>query len=234
VSASEIVISTSTPYPGLAALAQRYGARLFVHGQNRGIAHDWNAALAQSTTDWVTIAHQDDLYYPDFIAWTMAAAASAEDALLVFTGYEELVGDRRRRHSTLLTIKRALLELGFLGRGQVSTRRARIRCLRFGCPIPCPSVTLHRARAAVQFNERFQVNLDWAAWLALCETEGSFVWVRSVLMGHRIHASSETSNAIQAGRRAKEDALILGRLWPGWIGRLLARSYRLAYASNNS
>ena len=75
---------------------------------------------------------------------------------------------------------------------------------------------------------------DWAAWLDLCERDGSFVWVREVLMSHRLHEESETTQAIAAGRRAQEDERLLRKLWPAWIARMIVRSYELAYASNKA
>jgi glycosyltransferase involved in cell wall biosynthesis len=59
-----VVVSTSTPFPGLEHVCERHGARLQVHGPNQGISHDWNVAYASATTDWVTLAHQDDIYDP--------------------------------------------------------------------------------------------------------------------------------------------------------------------------
>lgn len=230
---SQIVVVTSTPSPALAALVQARGLPLVVHPGPPGIATDWNAALAQAQGDWVTLAHQDDLYHPRFCEATLQALEARPDALLAFTDYEEETEQGPRRGTTLLRIKQILLEFGFLGRDAVRSRFARTTALRFGCPIPCPSVTVRRAEG-VQFDPAYGVNLDWAAWLDLCERPGSFVWVREVLMAHRIHASSETTQAIAAGRRAEEDVRLLQRLWPAWIARMIVRTYGLAYASNKA
>lgn len=230
---SEIVVSTCTPSPELEALADSYGVRLAVHRGPGGIANDWNAALGQATGDWVTIAHQDDLYHPSFCERTLEALERTPGALMAFTDYEELAEDGPRPRSLLLKIKRVLLEIGFLGRSVASSRLARTNALRFGCAIPCPSVTL-RGAAQIRFDPDFGVNLDWAAWLDLCGRKGSFVWVREVLMAHRIHEASETTQAIAAGRRAQEDERLLRRLWPAWIARMIVRSYNLAYASNKA
>ena len=226
-----IILVTSTPSAWLDEVAASHGLPLVVHGPNRGIAHDWNTALAQAGTTWATIAHQDDIYHPRFAEATLQALAMHQDALLAFTDYEEATMAGLRRGTSLLRIKRVLLEAGFLGRDAIRSRRARGMTLRFGCPIPCPSVTL-RVDANVRFDESLGVGLDWAAWLELCDRPGAFVWVREVLMAHRIHGDSETTAAIGGGRRAMEDENLLRRLWPDWIARMIVRSYRLAYASN--
>lgn len=227
---SPILLSTSTPNFGLTLLAVEYGTRLAVHSPSTGIGHDWNAALALASTQWVTLAHQDDVYLPDFAERTLAAAANNPEALMVMTGYAELIGTRPRMLTPMLAIKRMLLELGFLGRDAVASAAAKRRLLRFGCPVPCPAVTL-RASAGMRFREDLKVNLDWDAWLRLADQAGAFAYVRQTLMLHRIHAGSETSDGIRAGVRAREDLMMFRAQWPAPIARLLARAYAMSYAA---
>ena len=229
VSRSRIVISTSTPYSGIDELAARYRAELYVHGPNRGIGHDWNMALAQSDSTWTTLAHQDDLYHAQYSKQVVAAGRAVEGALIVFTDYSE-IGDEIAPGHSLLRLKRVLLELAFAGRNAIVSPAAKKRALRFGSPIPCPSVTYHRhALSAFRFREDFRVSLDWAAWLDLACTPGAFVWLREILMGHRIHAASETFSGLCDGARRNEDFEILSRIWPTPVASLILASYRLAY-----
>ena len=226
---SAIVVATATPYDGLAELVGAHGAKLAINPKGGGIGRDWNFALDQAESPWVTIAHQDDLYLPDFTAATLALTERVPDATLVMTGYEELLETTRRAHTPMLWIKRLLLEIGFLGRQAVGTRGAKTRLLRFGCPIPCPSVTVHRERTAIRFREDLRVNLDWDAWLRLAAAPGAFAYSRQRLMVHRIHAASETSAGIREGARGREDLMVFESLWPPPIARLLARGYALSY-----
>lgn len=228
---SPIMISTSTPYPALDRLAQEFGAQLLTHSPNIGIGHDWNQALSQvqARTEWATIAHQDDIYLPGFAEETLAAASRHPEALMVMTGYGELVGEQVRSLTPMLGIKRLLLELGFLGREQVAARSGKRRLLRFGCAIPCPAVSLRLTAAVPRFREDMKVNLDWDAWLRLADTAGSFAYVRRKLMLHRIHSGSETSDGIRMGVRAQEDLMMFRSLWPEPIARLLARAYAMSY-----
>jgi glycosyltransferase involved in cell wall biosynthesis len=227
---STVVIATSTPHEGLAAIADEFGARLAVHAPNAGIGSDWNFALAQARTPWVTLAHQDDVYLPTFTERSLALADTRPDLALVLTGYGELLGTDTRTTTPMLLVKRALLELGFLGRGAVSNPGAKLRLLRFGCPIPCPSVTLNMALLdGLRFREDLKVNLDWEAWMRLARADGAFAYAREPLMLHRIHATSETSAAIRQGVRAVEDRMMFDALWPRPIARLLARAYTLSY-----
>lgn len=227
---SQIVVATSTPYQGLESLAGEFGARLAVHSPNTGIGRDWNFALSQAATPWVTLAHQDDVYLPTFTERTLACADAHPGTVLVLTGYGEMSGDTTRTLTPMLLVKRLLLELGFLGRSAVSRRGAKLRLLRFGCPIPCPSVTLDMAAIGeLRFREDLRVNLDWEAWARLARTSGGFGCVRGCLMLHRIHAGSETSAGIREGVRAAEDRMMFEALWPRPIAHLLARAYTLSY-----
>lgn len=231
---SHVVMSTSTPCEHQRLLAAEFGIPLHVHEPPRGIAQDWNEAVAAAPAgaEWITVAHQDDLYHADFAARTMAAVSRSRDAVVAFSSYRELDENGLRGYTTLMAIKRLLLELGFVGRNVVRGR-ARRRCLWFGTPIPCPAVTLNRRLGAL-FDPEYGVSLDWAAWLDACEHDGAFVWVREPLMTHRIHTASETTQAIAAGKRMQEDARLLRRLWPEWIARMIAQSFRIAYASNRT
>jgi glycosyltransferase involved in cell wall biosynthesis len=226
---SPIVICTSTPYEGLQALADEFGARLVVHSPNAGIGRDWNVALQNAGAHWATLAHQDDVYLPHFAADTLAAVQRHPDALLVMTAYGERVDARTRTFTLMLAVKRVLQALAFLGRNAIGTRGAKRRLLRFGCAIACPSVTLRLTPELPQFREDLRLNLDWDMWLRLAAQHGAFARVRKVSMLHRIHAGSETSGGTRAGIRAREDLLMFSALWPVPIARLLARVYAWSY-----
>lgn len=232
---SPVVVCTSTPYDGLAQLCEEMGAQLVSHSPNRGIAHDWNMALDSVEAEWVTIAHQDDIYLPGFASRTMRMVERNPEAILVFTGYQEMDERGVRRTGTPLRIKRILIEMAMLGRERVTTRFARTNLLRFGCPIPCPSVTL-RKRAlpdGFRFDPGFRVNLDWDFWLRLAqEVEGAFACDRIALMHHRIHRGSETTFGIVDGVRSREDRELFGRVWPGPLASIIARAYARSYHYN--
>jgi glycosyltransferase involved in cell wall biosynthesis len=234
---SPVVVCTSTPHEGLAPLCEELGAHLVIHSPNRGIAHDWNMALDSVDAEWVTIAHQDDTYLPEFAGRTMRMIERNPSAILTFTGYKEIDGGGVRGMSTPLRIKRVLIEFAMLGRESVSTHFARRNLLRFGCPIPCPSVTLRRGAlpADLRFSSEFKVNLDWDFWLRLAtEIDGAFACDRAVLMHHRIHPGSETTSGIADGTRLHEDRELLGRIWSAPLASLIAKAYSRAYHYNEA
>lgn len=226
---SEIILSTSTPSDALNRVAERFGVPVRTHGPNGGIGRDWNAARACATRSWVTIAHQDDVYLPDFVARTMEAVSRSPDASLVLTGYAELLDTTVRERTLMLRIKSLLLEFGYFGRSSVSRTGAKLRLLRFGCPIACPSVTLGPSLSGLQFREDLRVDLDWEAWIRAARAPGAFCYVRERLMLHRIHEASETTAGVRDGVRAREDVEMFGSLWPAPLAALIARAYAFSY-----
>lgn len=229
-SGSRVVVSTSTPFEGIETLAKEYGAEIFVHSPNRGIGHDWNMALEQSRTTWTTLAHQDDVYYREYSARVCDAGGNSEDTLIVFSDYVEVRQNGKCSVGPLLMLKRLLLHGGFLGRNTIASRGAKMRALRLGSSIPCPAVTYHRrAIESFRFREDLRVSLDWAAWLDLATRRGAFVWVRDVLMEHRIHPVSETRRALDDGSRRREDLDLLQMLWPRPVAKLLSAAFSVAY-----
>lgn len=227
------IVSTSTPHDGLDAICERHGASLVVHGPNRGIGHDWNMAYQAATTDWVTLAHQDDVYEPGYAAFVLDRAAAYPDDAMVCSAYYEIVDGERRPPVAMLRIKRVLLELGFAGAGRVTSRARKRLALRFGNPVACPTVALNtRVLGDFRFRDDMRTNMDWVAWLDIAERPGGISLSRQPLVGHRIHAESETSASIDGGERYREDLEVFERLWPDPVARLLATVYARAYHSN--
>ncbi|MBA2237269.1 MAG: glycosyltransferase [Lysobacter sp.] len=229
---TRVLIATSTPNLHIRGLADAHGLPLHINPQRGGIGSDWNFALSLADAPWVTLAHQDDIYLPRFVALTLQAISADPDAVLAFTRYQEIEGETLRRSSRLIGIKHALLELGFAGGSRAATRVAKTNVLRFGCAIACPAVTINAAASRLRFRTDLEVDLDWAAWLDLARAPGSFVYIREPLMRHRVHADSGTSAAIDTGRRLAEDEALLRSLWPAAIARAITATYRIAYRSN--
>jgi hypothetical protein len=229
--ATRTLIATSTPNEHIHAVARRHGIPVHLNPEpGGGIGADWNFAIGQATTPWVTLAHQDDIYLPNFAERILWALSRHRDASLVFTQYDELERARIRPASSLIRIKKLLLELGFLGGSRASTVFFKTNTLRFGCAIPCPAVTLKAN--GLRFRTDLKVDLDWAAWLQMARAPGAFIYIRERLMQHRVHPDSETSSAISAGVRFAEDEAMLHSLWPAIIARAILASYRTAYRSN--
>jgi glycosyltransferase involved in cell wall biosynthesis len=221
--ASTVVVTTSTPNAHISSAAAAHDVPVIVNPVCGGIAADWNFALAQASTPWVTLAHQDDWYDPTYAERCLAAGTAAARPLLVFSAADERMEETGQRVENVL-IKRAICEAVFLGRGAIDARWRKRLLLSFADPIPCPAVMLYREAAReFTFTSGWKTGLDWVAWLDLATRDGSFVYVRTALVRRRVHAACATQTDLQA--RADEDMKILRGLWPAPVAAALARVY---------
>ena len=106
---SKVLIATSTPNAYIKGLAEKYALPLYVNMGDKGIAQDWNFAYAQANTDYVTIAHQDDVYLPHYTEDILSLVSDAKKPLIAFTDYGELRNGEAVLVNKLLKIKRLLL-----------------------------------------------------------------------------------------------------------------------------
>jgi glycosyltransferase involved in cell wall biosynthesis len=228
---SKVIIATSTPNKSIERAAQKYDVPLFVNpSSGGGIAADWNFAYASSDAAYVTIAHQDDVYFSEYTR--SVSRAAREDALILFTDYAELCGDTAIEKSPLLSVKRRMNHPLRL-RALQKSRFVRNRILSLGSSVCCPSVTFHKSRlSGFSFDPAFKCDLDWDAWSRIARQKGSFVYIPDRLMGHRIHGESETTRLLGSGERFLEDLAMLRRFWPAPLAKLVMRLYRQSAKSN--
>jgi hypothetical protein len=232
---SDILLATSTPTAELAALAKEYSIPLHVNPLRSDIAADWNFALAQARASYVTLAHQDDLFAPAYVAHLGGALRRHPDAVLAFCDYSEHTALGARPININVCIKRALRRRAFGARECIAEAREKIRLLSLGNPICCPSVMLNRnALADFRFPGGFKTNLDWSAWLELARRPGGFVYVDERLVSKGVHADSETTATIANRAREREDRALFDTLWPRPIAAALAAIYKLGYRANRS
>ena len=226
---SRIALSTSTPSAFLERVAAQAGVETRVNPRREGIAADWNFALAQAETRYVTLAHQDDIYAPAFTAASLALFAREPQAALCFTGYQEVDDEGRPKSSRISRVKH-LIELATIGRREVLKGRALRAFLSFGNPLPCSSVTFDRQNLEpFQFSAEFQSNLDWDAWWRLAQAGKTFLHVPQRLVGRRHNALTATSRLIADGTRRTEDLAMFRKAWPRPLADAIALTYRAGY-----
>lgn len=229
---SKILITTATPSAHIAATAKKYEIPVIINKEAPGIASDWNFALRYCKTQYCTLAHQDDIYAPEYTEKMLKAIKKAPQNLIAFCDYQEQKGDSNRFWLPYLIVKRILLFPFYLKHNcqSIFVKKA---ILSLGCPICCPSVTFNLDMLKdFQFNSKFTINLDWNAWLKLAKQEGGFSFVPKSLMRHRISSESETSMGLQENRRQNEDKIIFQSLWPKYIASLLAKTYGFCYTNS--
>ena len=230
---SDIYITTSTPSPYIDETAKKYGIKTFTTGPGQGIAHDWNFSLSVAKTKYVTLAHQDDLYDNKYTELCIKATEKFNDTLICFTGYSELVDDKERSSTLMLSVKKFLNFIFMPFNKNIKSKAWKKLSQSFGTPIPCPSVMYNKEMLHdFKFSEKYKVSLDWDAWLRMSGMKGRFVYVPKTLSKHRIHKASATTEGIQGNVRQQEDFEIYCRIWPTFIAKFLSRFYAGSYKSN--
>ncbi len=229
---SQILLATSTPNDLIQGMAEKYGIPLRISKGPGGIAQDWNYAYAQASTKYITLAHQDDVYEPEYAACALKGMSQAKDPLIWFSDYYEIRLGKRVAKNRLLFIKRLLVSPLRL-KGLQRLTAAKRCCLALGNSICCPAVTFAAGRLPREiFTPHFRSNVDWQAWERLSRLRGSFRYHPQMLVGHRIHGESETSKVIGDSRRSAEDLEMFHKFWPMPIARRLARLYASSEKSN--
>jgi len=233
---SNIIIVTSTPSGYIASMAKKYELRYFVnHGQG-GITQDWNFGYkcARDTykSEYITIAHQDDVYENDYLLSIKRKLEKVEHPLIIFTDYYEIRDEKKILANTILRIKRLMLfplRLPYLDKSKWMRRRI----LSFGSPICCPSVTFAvNNLPKVVFENHYRACEDWEAWEKISKLKGEFIYIPHKLVGHRIHEESETTAAIGDNKRTVEEFQMFCKFWPKIIAKILVGQYSKSQKSN--
>lgn len=233
---SPVLLCTATPSARLEELAASHGFQYCVNPDAPDIAGDWNFAVSCARAegaDYVTLCHQDDIYLPGYGAAFRKAAAAHDDILIFFTDYGEQRGDRVVTSSRLLNIKRLLLWMMRIKPLQ-TWRFAKRRTLSLGDPICCPAVTLSLHRLPENLFQRgMMTNLDWQAWEQASRLPGRFAYHREMLMLHRIHPASTTSQVLGDGGRSAQDEIMFRKFWIAPVAKLLSKWYANSEKSND-
>lgn len=233
---TNIIIVTSTPNDFIRAIAQKYRISCYVNMEDKGITQDWNfayqCAKENYNSDFITIAHQDDIYEKDYVETLQKMMGREKRPLIFFSDYYEIRDGKRIEKNQILKVKRLML---FPLRFRIfqKSRWIRRRILSFGSPICCPSVTFAAENMPpVIFQNHFRACEDWEAWEKLSRYKGAFVYSAKKLVGHRIHADSETSAAIEDQVRSKEELEMFCKFWPAGIAKFLGKKYAKSQESN--
>lgn len=229
---SKVIVVTSTPNAHIDELCKKYDVPLTINDGEGGIVQDWNFAYETANTKYVTIAHQDDVYLPDYTFELLNKAKQTGNMIIAFTDYAELREGSVKAENQILRIKRIMLAplkiLWF--QRSVFVRR---RILSLGCPICCPSVMFAKENISGEvFQKGYRSDEDWQAWEKLSKYKGSFVYASKILMYHRIHEESETSIIIGDNARTTEDYEMFCKFWSKPLAKLLVKFYSKSQKSN--
>lgn len=230
---SNVVLSTSTPNEYIRNIAIKYNIPLMISEGSTSLANDWNFAIKSAKTELVTLAHQDDIYAPDYSKKIIEAYKNEKSPIILFTDYGELRNRQIVKSNRLLKIKRLMLfplRLPLLR----NSRFVRRRILSLGSAICCPAVTFVKSRIQDPlFQDNMKSNIDWQAWELLSKNKGGFIYIPQILMLHRIHRESTTSELLEQKARKQEDIFMFKKFWPLPIAKTIERIYQKAEKSNS-
>ena len=174
---SNIIMATSTPNPMIKELSEKYTIPLYINKGESGITQDWNFALGNVKTRYATIAHQDDIYEPDYTQKILNYMENSNMPLIAFSDYYELRNGRKILDNSILKIKKMML-LPLRFSVFRSSRFVRRRVLSLGDPICCPSVTFCMDNLPqLIFSHGFRSCEDWEAWEKISRLKGDFLYM---------------------------------------------------------
>ena len=228
----KIILVTSTPNEHIESLVRKYQLEYYINTGKSGIAEDWNFGLSKADKRVVTIAHQDDIYEPEYVLKVLENINKQNKTIIAFTDYGELRNEERVTENKLLKTKRVMLLLLKIKYLQ-NVRFVRRRILSFGSAICCPSVAFVKENLPQPiFQPGYRSDVDWQAWEMLSREKGAFVYCSDILMYHRIHEDSATTAIIADHDRTKEDYEMFCKFWPKWIANIIEYFYKKGEDSN--
>ncbi len=235
----KVIMVTSTPSAYIEGIARKYQFDYFVNpDKGKGIGADWEFAASCAQTQYVTIAHQDDVYFPDYAKNVLDSFARYPDSLIVFTNSCDKINGELKFNRSYLQIKRLLLWAYYIKRSW-KLKIFKAMTYAFGNAICCPSATYNVAVGGeIKFDQNYASNLDWQKWIELAQKQGRFTYVKKIMMAHRIDETTATSSLIKDNRRYNEDLRILSSIWGKTIAKFLmifySKSYKMATAEKKA
>lgn len=227
---SKVILCTSTPSEYISELAKKYDIPVYIRKGASDIKEDWNFAYDCADTDYVTIAHQDDIYHPDYAHDILKSIEkSRKQVIIAITDYlplKEKCKNGRDINSILRRLLRMPLKLQFLS----DKRWIKKRMLSLGNSICCPTVMYNKAiLGAGIFTSELKFNIDWDTFLKLACQTGRFLYVDKPLLMYRIHNDATTMSFIENQGRYAEDVIMFKKFWPDWFVKFIMKLYVKAY-----
>lgn len=254
---TKVILCTSTPNEYIEKLAEKYHIPVYVREGKSDIQDDWNFAYQMADTEYVTIAHQDDIYRENYTKELLDAFQKYPDTILAMTDYKIINQEDAVRGDVSLLIKQILklpLRIPFLA----NKRWVKLRVQSLGNAICCPSVCYHKSLIQKQRTEEvfaktdsahreaykkekgadaplFQSNmkyaLDWDGFYALAHLKGRFTYVAKELFYYRMHDGTTTQKCLKNNQKSEEEIQMFRKFWPKWVVRMIMKAYKLSYRS---
>lgn len=223
---SNIIVITSTPNDHIKNITTKYKIKLFVRNGKSDIQDDWNFAVNSSTTQLITVAHQDDVYDKHYLESIISNYS--EDVVMFCTDYYVLKNGQllKDKNAKLKTILKLPLRFDLLSKiGWI-----RRLTLSLGNSINCPSVTYNRYKIEGDiFTSDLKFSLDWDTFLKLSKYPGKTKYIPKCLIHFRVHDGATTKQFIIDEKRYNEDVIMFRKMWPEFIVKIIMKFYTKSY-----
>lgn len=222
-----VYIASSTPCEYIDDLADKYGIEVFYRDGISDIRDDWNYACSVADAEWVTVAHQDDVYYPQY-AELLHKSLECDDAVMAFTDYRCLI-ENEEVDNINCKIRR-FLRSPMKSRKLATKQWWKKHIFSLGNSICCPTVTYHKSIIDGDiFTSELKFNIDWDTFVKYADYEGPFIYIPEPLVKYRIHPDATTVKCMDNSLRITEDTIMFNKFWPKWVTGIIMTFYKLAY-----
>lgn len=228
---TNIIICTSTPSEYIRNLGDWYDIPVYVREGESDIQADWNFAYDIAKTQYVTIAHQDDRYMPDYTRTLFEKTKKYRDMSLFFCSYITLTGARPDPKARTARVKQ-LLCLPVSLTWAAGWKWVKRSCLCLGNSISCPMVTYNKNIVGqTVFQSQLKYALDWETFDRIAGKPGRFVYTREPHGYYRVHPGATSARFITERRQRKEaeDREMFRHFWPEWMVNLIMLFYKKSY-----
>lgn len=230
---SRVIICTSTPNRYITKLSAQFGYPVYVRNGAHGLQQDWNFAyeMGAERSELVTIAHQDDLYFPDYTKALLHAFQHFPDMSVFCCRYDTIDGEGNTIDGSSEKVKR-ILRLRLKDHAHADRTSVKLSALRYGNGIGCPSCTYHTKYCpAPLFRNDYKFVIDWDTLIRLAREPGRFICIEKPLMAYRVHAGAETMRNIENHNREKEEREVFRKLHLAPVTDVLMHFYKKAYGA---
>lgn len=228
---TNIILCTSTPSPYIQKLADKYDIPVYVRDGKSDIQDDWNFAYDTAQTQYVTIAHQDDVYGKNYTKVLFEKRRRYPDMSIFFCSYHAIKGTREDDKERSSMVKR-LLCLPVSMTGIAHWKWIKKSCLCLGNSISCPMITYNKnITGDTIFQSKLKYALDWEMNLKIACLPGRFVYVRQPLGFYRIHDGATSKQFLLNHKKEAEDIAMFRHFWPMWMVKLIMVFYKKSYSA---
>lgn len=191
-------------------VAESHGVRVERNAQRLGLAANWNRAIALCTTDYLVIAHQDDVYEREFLATMLPLLESHPRAIAAHCKASTI-----DEHGRATAHPASLYKDRFWPRdARVVERDDELAILRQGNYVIAPSAMLRMSlvRQRGPFDARFAFVTDWEYWLRALLAGHTIVGLAERLLRFRRHEATATRASERTLQRYDEELTLLREL----------------------